>query len=127
MDLRELNRLSRLKPLIAAMEKELSGKYAADTVTGSMKAYPYIKHTVTVHGYVDREAAALAHTLAVYKREYQKLEDYITAIHDDLLRAAFRWRFIDGYSYVKIARKLGGNNTAGSVKKQIYRYIRENA
>lgn len=52
-----------------------------------------------------------------------KIERYISNIPDSLTRLIFTERFINGMSWAKIARSVGGHNTEDSVKKICYRYI----
>lgn len=55
--------------------------------------------------------------------EQIKLERYIADIPDSLTRQIFTYRFIDKLSWTQVARRVGGDNTADSVKKNCYRYL----
>ena len=54
--------------------------------------------------------------------ERTNLEKYIADIPDSLTRQVFTFRFIDGYSWVRVASAIG-NNTADSVRMICKRYI----
>ena len=54
---------------------------------------------------------------------------YLTAVEDEvelayLTRRIFELRYIDGCNWVQVARRIGGGNTAESVRKRHNRYIR---
>jgi|GEM_PF-3835961 hypothetical protein len=58
-------------------------------------------------------------------KEFKKLDDMcerIYDIQDPLIREIFTWHFIERYSWVRTAFKIG-NNTEDSVKKIAYRYL----
>lgn len=55
--------------------------------------------------------------------ELNKLETYIQSVEDALVRQIMVYRFINNYSWAKIARCIGGNNTAESLRKQLCRYL----
>lgn len=56
--------------------------------------------------------------------ERQRIERYIADIPDSLTRMIFTFRFVDGMSWVKVAMRVGGGNTADGVKKRCYRYLK---
>ncbi len=57
-------------------------------------------------------------------QEQVRLEQYIQSIPDSLTRMIFRLRFSEGLSWQQVAFEIGGNNTADSVKKVCYRYLK---
>ena len=58
-------------------------------------------------------------------KEQLHLESFIAAIPDSLTRQIFTLRFIECRSWQSVAVRVGGNNTAESVKMRCYRYLRE--
>lgn len=58
--------------------------------------------------------------------ELNRLERYIQSVDDPLIRQIIIYRFISGYSWRKIAFQIGGNNSVDSVKKRLYRYLKNN-
>lgn len=55
-----------------------------------------------------------------------RLERYIATIPDSLTRQIFTLRFVNGLDWAQVAYSIGGGNTADSVKKTCYRYLRKN-
>lgn len=61
---------------------------------------------------------------AAYVQEKAKLEGYLNGIEDAQVRLIFVLRFVDLKSWNDVADVLGGNNSADSVKKVCYRYLK---
>ena len=57
--------------------------------------------------------------------EQSRLERYISSIPDSRTRLIMSFRFVDGFSWGKVAYKVGGGNTADSVKKTCYRHLKK--
>ena len=55
--------------------------------------------------------------------EYNRLNRYIASVDDSLIRQILSLRYVDGMSWLQVAIKVGGGNTADSVKKQCYRFL----
>lgn len=64
------------------------------------------------------------HQRCLYERS--RLERYIAGIDDSSLRQIFTYRFINGLPWRQVAACIGGGNTEDSVKKQVYRHLRQN-
>ena len=56
-------------------------------------------------------------------QEMRRLLAYIEDIDDSLIRQILTCRYVDGKTWVKVAREIGGGNTEDSVKKAAYRYL----
>lgn len=56
-------------------------------------------------------------------QEMRRLLAYIEDIDDSLIRQILTCRYVDGKTWVKVAREIGGDNTEDSVKKAAYRYL----
>lgn len=56
--------------------------------------------------------------------EQNRLERYIAGIPDSRTRMIMSFRFVDGFSWGKVAYKVGGGNTASGVKMICYRHIK---
>lgn len=52
-----------------------------------------------------------------------QIEEYINSIEDCRIRRIIRYRFIDKLSWNAVADKMGGNNTEGSIKMAISRFM----
>jgi hypothetical protein len=63
----------------------------------------------------------LTHRIA----ERDRLQRYINSIPDSLTRLIFAYRFESNMSWKEVARTIGRNCNADSVKKRCYRYLEE--
>ena len=52
-----------------------------------------------------------------------EIEKYINSIEDCRMRRIIRYRFIDKLSWNVVADKMGGNNTEGSIKMAVSRFM----
>ena len=107
MTLRELSRYYKLHERLERNREMLTSLYAA--------AEPGAQ-VITGMPHDDLEAECA--------QEKKKLEKYIGAIKDDQTRMIFRLRFIHCMTWLEVADTIGGGNTANSVKKTCYRYLR---
>lgn len=69
------------------------------------------------------EKEKLEAALQQRQEERRKAMRFINSIADSQLRTIFFLRFLNGKSWIAVARYIGGNNTSDSVKKQAYRYL----
>lgn len=58
-------------------------------------------------------------------RKIKQITWYVSNIEDSRTRCIIAMRFIDGYSWTKIAFKLGGGNTADGVRKIVERHFKK--
>lgn len=61
-----------------------------------------------------------------YLKEQAAIEDYIETVADYQVRLILLYRFVDLMSWNQVARRIGGNNTADSVRKICYRFLEKN-
>lgn len=126
-----INELSQYYYLSKEIQKdkyrivELRSK--AEKITVSTLGFPLSK---TENSKVEKGVIAIADIeeiikLNIQKRYYEekRIREYIDNIDDAKLRLAFKTRFIDMESWVKVAMVLGGNNTADGARMMIKRYI----
>lgn len=79
--------------------------------------------------YIKKRTLLIANLQKMEKAEYKALnllneiEDYLGTIDDYLVKRIIRLRVVEGYSWQKVAKKIGGNNTEGSVKMIYQRYF----
>lgn len=57
--------------------------------------------------------------------ERNRLETYIAGIPDTLIRLILTYRFINGLSWFQVSEHIGMRTTEDSVKKQCYRFLKE--
>lgn len=55
---------------------------------------------------------------------YNRINRYIATIDDSLMRQIITLRYIEGLPWHQVAAHIGGNNTADSVKKMCYRFLK---
>ncbi len=61
-----------------------------------------------------------------YIKEQAVIEDYIGTVDNYQDRLILLHRFVDLMSWRQVARRLGGKNTADSVRKACYRFLKKN-
>lgn len=108
-------------------EIQSSGKQTS-VVRGSDTSYPYRNHPVNVRG-LDKptaaKLAALRQRRDKLRREVAEVQRFVESIPDRHVRRIVELKFINSrqYKWAEIARKLGGNNTADSVRKACKRFL----
>lgn len=129
MTIRELSQLYWLKREIQEEQwrlDELMSKATSTVSTNSGDAGRPSGHSDKVGRYASAIAdlqSTIGRRLDECVEERRRLEAYIASIDDSLLRQIFTLRFVDGLTWGKVARRIGGGNTSDSVRKQVYRYI----
>ncbi len=87
-------------------------KTAVDMVKGSSNEFPYQSINITIEGIPT--SAHLEHRMKLLRSRLQKAEtmksqidEYIAGIEDSRTRRVFEMRYIDGWSWRKIAMRIG--------------------
>lgn len=99
-----------------------------DSVKGSSKTFPYTEHTCVIEGIEKNERLKRRKkVLKAKKKELENLKEeleiYInTEIKDERFRQLLMYKYIDGFSWVKIADKLGGV-TPDSIRMELKRFL----
>lgn len=102
-----------------------------DTVHGSQKDFPYTMRTRVISGCPDiydnsSEINRLYKERDRCKKTVYEISVFIHSIEDSIVRRALIMRYIEGDSppkWDKIAIKIGGGNTADSIRMTVSRYI----
>lgn len=128
MTKKELSQLRYLDQEIYCQKKQLEELMAtASSCTASMsnRSYACIRSDkIGVYGSKIADLVALLEeTIEKRVQERLKLERYIQAVEDSAMRQILSMRYIQGYSWRKIAHRVGGNNTEDSVRKSHDRYL----
>ena len=58
--------------------------------------------------------------------ELNRLDRFIQSVKDPLLRQILTCRFVNGYSWSKIAYTVGGNNTPDGLRVKMMRFLQKN-
>ena len=127
--LAETERLSR--DLRAA--KDMSPAETSDSVASAAE-FPYSLHTVRIDGLdweaynrnIQRIQRLRQQALDRATQELAEIEEWIATVDDPHIRDIIRYRYIDGFSWQQVARKVGGGNTGDSVRMAQARYLSEN-
>ena len=113
-----LRQYNSLVDEIKDLEKRIANcknvKLERDSVKGSNPYFPYEPRTFTIEGYgiVDTERLEKLETLLAERKnqcEDMKLEieKFISDIPDSRTRRVFQYRYVDGLSWLQIARRIG--------------------
>lgn len=104
---------------------------SADKVKGSSPYFPYTAMSFNIGGIdiedYNRRAKKLKNKLIKKKNELltlqEEVQNFIDKIEDCMIRQIIINRFINGHSWVKVARDIGGDNTADGVRMLVKRYL----
>lgn len=82
---------------------------------------------------VGRIATEIADLLSLYEEDILKqiqlrkeLHEYVAGINDAYIRRIINLHFIDGYSWQRVANRIGGGNTSSGVRMAAKRYVDKN-
>lgn len=111
-----------LKREISHLEKRIeklnSVSVVSDTVSASNSEFPYQAVTINIEG-IPHNKEAIRRIKGILDDRYEKccslkveLEEFISGIFDSRVRLVFEHRYIDGWSWQRIALKLGSHNEA---------------
>lgn len=103
-----------IKDLEERIDKLSDIRVERDKVTGSDNEFPYIKRSFTIEGYnlqnIDR-LHELKQILIKRKSKCEEMklqiEKFISDIPDSRTRRVFQYRYINGLSWLQIARRIG--------------------
>lgn len=119
--------------LLAKVNKIKPEAIVEDYVYGSMKYFPYNKRKVSIvaenpklvaqlEKYKDLLTKSACNLLAIE----QECELFISQLPTSRLRRIFRYRYLEQYSWRKIAYLIGGDATADSLRMEHKRFFEEN-
>ena len=131
MTLGELSQLKHLKREIAMDRQRL--RQLEEAALPGAQVMTGMPHGTGVRDRLGDTAAAIADLRQQLEakierciREQQKLEAYIESIPDSFIRQIFIYRFVQGMSWRQVAFHVGGNNSVGSVKMLVKRFLEKN-
>ena len=118
MTAERLRQYKNLKEEIKELSEQIHKLESSDIVQGSDDEFPYILHNMKVEtGECDHTLDMLKRNLRLLKIEYHKLNKFINDIKDSEIRRIFRYRYIEGWTFQKIAFKVGNGDESGIRKK----------
>ena len=133
MNKNQLRQLRHLKSEIRLLKQQidnLESEIVTDRVRGSDVEHPYIEKTYIIRG--------LAYDRRKIKRLKEKLQrrvddlidlvveinEYIETIDDSLIRQIITLRYVNGLTWDQVAARIGGGNTADSLRKMHDRFLK---
>ena len=131
MTLEELSKLYNLKIAIERNKREL--KRLRTLIGPKSQRLTGMPHgSKRTSSDVERIAAEITDMEAIIKaeqlqciHEQSRLERYIHGIDDTNLQLIFRLRFVDGFSWEKVAIEMGNRRGIDAYRMQVQRYIKE--
>lgn len=134
MDKEKLKQIRYIKSEIASIENQIDSiepSMVTDKVTGSSSYFPYTQRSFTLEGIDTEEYEKRTRRLQrkLMKRKEKLLElqeevnDFIKNIDDSLVRQAITLRYINGMSWQIVAKEMGSNTTADSIRMAVNRYM----
>lgn len=129
MKMRELKSLYYLKKEVKELRRRISElETAAAGCTARITGLPGDEGISDKIGEYAAQIADLRALLELNLKkcffELNRLNRYIQSVEDPLVKQIMIYRFINGCSWRKIAFQVGGNNSVDSVKKRLYRYLK---
>lgn len=107
MTAERLRQYKSIKAEIEELAEQIQMLESSDIVQGSDREFPYIKHNMKVEtAECDRTRELLRKELQLLKTEYRKLNEFINNIADSEIRRIFRYRYIEGWTFKKIAFRM---------------------
>lgn len=126
LEIKELkNKINKLEPK--------SHEIISDSVESTTKYFPIIPTRVKIIGLDQKIQRKLEYYKTILEDRYDKLldiqiktEEFINTLPTSRLRRIFTYRYIEQYSWIKIAQLIGGKSTADSVRMEHDRFLEKN-
>lgn len=121
--------IKRLEKKIEKLDKETKD-IVSDVVDSTTSGFPFMQTHKKIQGLDIERIHKLDKLKAILNERYDKLlkaqlevEEFIDTIPTSRLRRIFEYRYLEGFSWVKIAQLINNNSTEESVKKEHQRYL----
>ena len=132
MNVEKLNRYQKLNTEIELLSDEiaeLTNNHEMDVVKSSYSDFPFTEHPQKIYG----NSNSTLNQIIKKQREKAELEalkteieQFIENISDNTIRQILKYKYIRGYSWQRVARVIGGNNTQDGVRKKAKRFLEKN-
>lgn len=133
MKIKDLKDYKLLKKDIAYLDKQIhklkKQVITQDIVSASASSPSFSKTTVTITGadvYISKKIQLLTLQRDTAYKKLLQIEEYLQNIDDSLVRLGIRHKYINGSDWQEAAQKIGGGNTADSVRMAVHRYLSSN-
>jgi len=121
--------IKRLEKKIEKLEKEI-GEIVSDVVDSTTSDFPFMQIHKKIQGLDIEKQHKLDKLRSILKERYDKLlkaqievEEFIDTIPTSRLRRIFEYRYLEGYSWIKIAQFIGDKVTPDSVRVEHDRFL----
>lgn len=136
-------KIEKLKKNIGNIEKRLSSIEAGETVKdkvygGEGGIQGFVIEGVPIKEYQRRKTDLLTKNLLLNQRKSMleilefdilqkanEVEEFIASVEDSRMRRIINLRFIENLSWNKVADRIGGGNTEGSIKMAFQRFMED--
>lgn len=105
----------------------------SDSVESTTKHFPIISTHFKIRGLDHQTIKKLEYYKTILEDRYNKLlniqikaEEFINTLSTSRLRRIFTYRYIEQYSWIKIAQMIGNNATEESIRKEHDRFLEKN-
>ena len=122
--------IKKLEKKIEKLEKETKD-IVSDVVDSTTSGFPFMQTHKKIQGLDIERIHKLDKLKGILNERYDKLlkvqleiEEFIDTISTSRLRRIFEYRYLEGFSWVKIAQLIGGKATEESIKKEHQRYLK---
>lgn len=133
MTIERLEQYAALKREIKSLERRItkaqaSGGGVTDTVTASMKNFPYIQRPIKIVG---SKAAGLTRTLENrldrLERETEEVESWLDSVGDSEMRQIIQYRYVDGLTWIAVSNRVYGYPSENKARLKLKRFFEKNS
>ena len=130
---KEIKYLSEKIEKLTNEKLECESKKKRDSVKASSVEFPYVSHMVRIEGLtcasdmkrinqINQECKKLEERYDNVLKARNEILDFINSVDDSFMRMVITYRVIEGYSWAKVAMKIGGGNTSDGVRMAFKRF-----
>lgn len=127
IDIRE--EIKMLEKRIEKLEKS-ARDIVSDVVDDTTSSFPIIQVHTKIQGTDIKTIHKLDKLKAILNERYDKLlkvkievEEFIDTIPTSRLRRIYEYRYLDGYSWIKISQLIGSKSTEDSIRMEHDRFL----
>lgn len=127
IDIRE--EIKRLEKRIEKLEKSAKD-IVSDVVDDTTSFFPFIQVHTKIQGVNAQKIYEINKLKFILNERHDKLlkvrievEEFIDTIPTSRLRRIFEYRYLEGYSWVKISQLIGNKSTEDSIRKEHDRFL----
>jgi len=127
MRLDQLRHLNKEIEILQEQIRKVETVVVTDVVVGSDVEYPYLAHNITIAGIESTKAQKLKRRLARRIKQLaaarEEMLEYISTVKDSEMRQILILRYIDGFTWPQVARRMGRQGDGSTERKKHDRYL----